>query len=48
MKKVTRVFLNGILKGLTYTENTNLNYELNQTIDGYTEKYRIIKIEEAI
>jgi len=33
--KITRLFIKGILKGLTYTEITTVNFKLNKTYKDY-------------
>lgn len=47
MKIVTRLFLDGNLKGLTYTEKTELNYTEGQIIESWNngDRYQIIKVE---
>lgn len=41
--EITKLFTKGILKGLTYTETTNVNFTLNKQYGNY----KIISIKEV-
>ena len=45
--KITRLFTSGILKGLTHTCITNVNFKLNKTYKSSGSNYKIIS-KEAI
>jgi hypothetical protein len=48
-REVTIKFLSGYLKGLTFTEITNVNYKLGQKFTDYTgNKIQVIKIDGAV
>jgi len=45
MYEVTKKFTNGILKGMTHTEKTNVPYVINRTYRAvYGSDYKVIKI----
>lgn len=44
--RVTKLFLDGILQGLTFSEFTNVPFKVNQIYHGIGSAYKIISITE--